>query len=186
MLAAGMVGCAVVSEEEGVSVTVAVAGAAAPVELTEAWLSARSVELLPCPVAFHATDLLLGRPAAADHSVDSLAAVALDAPLDLLASRELSLTPPVGDYCFARLVLEPLSDTGRGAATVGRRVGDAPLSSTRVVWVDLPLGDGLALSARAHTATVVVTADLSRWVAPTTADGLFLSAQDSLTAAVLR
>ncbi len=159
-------GCSVVTEEPGIQVRVVVEGVGQPEGLTEAWAGVRAVSLSPCAVAWHPLDLL-GAPARADHSIDSPASAAFPGVTDLLGDgRQVTLTPPVETYCFARLVLEPSEGDGeRDGASVGAVLPDGAVRSDQVAWLDLPLDPALALSADAPRATLTLGFVLDGWVA---------------------
>jgi len=172
-----LVGCAAVKQEPGLTVDVVLVGAEAPSTLDKAEVSVRSVELVPCQMAWSPLDLL-GSPARADHSIESPTMVAFSGAVDLLAAPTVAtLNPPPDVYCYARAVLEPSGDL---AYTVRAEVDGQDVATDRVAWIDLPMD--LTLHEDHPHAEVVLTFSLSQWpdAAATGSDVLFETARDDV------
>lgn len=142
------------------------------VRLTQAWVTVYGLELLACPEASAA------RPSHGEASPTRLGTPWVEDILRADGERLVvgTLTPPPGDWCTLRVVLEPADEDAEalpaGVDLVGHTVwlagevqvdgaGEAaPLVATSagVRWVDLPLADGLGveLDLEAPTASVDV------------------------------
>lgn len=176
-------GCAATTTQEGLSVDVQVSGHDAPAALGAAWIGLRSVELVACAVAWHPADLLLGRAARADHSLDTPTAASFSTSTELTASgARTTVQPPPGDYCYARFTVEP-QDQGEAheQASLSAELDGILVTSDRVAWLDQPVE--LSLSKARPTAALRLDFDLSGW-AEAAADGpeaLFETAREHVS-----
>lgn len=174
-------GCSSVKQEVGISVDVDLAGEGAPDALLDAWVGVRSVELVPCMMAWSPLDLL-GAPARADHSIEAPTIVGYSGSTDLLGDAvRATLQPPPDSYCTVRAVLEPAgSGTDRDEATVGVALSSGVVSTNQVAWLDLPID--LTLSEDEPEAALTVSFDLSGWpdAAEQGPDALFATARDAV------
>lgn len=185
LLAAAAAGCTVVEQEAGISVSVTVDATDLPAPegpaLDAAWVGIRSVELLPCAVAWHPLDLL-GGPARADHPVDAPTAAAFPGPVDLLSGgTTVRIAPPPDEHCTVRFVLEPLGDeTKAHTASVGAATAAGETLTDRVAWLDLPLA--LTVDEDHPTAALRLSFALADWPAAAAAgpDALFETARSAV------
>lgn len=176
-------GCSATTTEEGLSVDVQVGGHSAPAALEGAWIGLRSVELVPCAVAWRPVDLLLGRPARADHSLDTPTAALFSSSTELTgAGAHATVQPPPGDYCYARFTVEP-QDEGQTheQASVSAELEGTLVTTDRVAWLDQPIT--LSLSKAQPTAVLRLDFDLSGWADAAAAgpDALFETAREQVS-----
>lgn len=159
-----LVACAHVDEKAGTEVHLHMADEAPPALLTEATLSPASLELLECAVSTSPIDWIIPS-ARAHHPTTSATGRHREAPVDLMIpGAELgALSPPAGDYCALRVVIEPLGAAGT-SLTVAQG-GDAAASGTSAgsAWLDLPLSPQLTLDEDNLSAEVHVSAALAAW-----------------------
>ena len=158
--------CSTVDEKGGTEVHLHMADEAPPALLTEATLSPASLELIECAVATSPIDWIIPS-ARAHHPTTSSTGLHLDAPVDrMIPGAELgAISPPAGDYCALRVVIEPLGAAGT-SLTVAQG-GDAAASGTSAgsAWLDLSLSPQLTLDEDHLSAELHVSAALSAWPA---------------------
>lgn len=181
LLALFSTGCASVQQEQGLRVDLFVQGVDAPSELHAAAVSVRSIQLVPCQLAWSPLDLL-GTAAHADHSVESPTTAVFSTSTSLLGmAASAVLHPPPDSWCYARVVVEPLPDAEDSQlVSVLAESAAGSVSSSRVGWLDLPLD--LGLSEDHPTAQVHLSFSLADWPAAADAggDALFETALDAV------
>jgi hypothetical protein len=156
--------CSHVDEKGGTEVHLHMADEAPPALLTEATLSPASLELIECAVSTSPIDWIIPS-ARAHHPTSSATGLHLEAPVDLMTPGAAlgAISPPAGDYCALRVVIEPLGSAGT-SLTVAQG-GDAAAEGTSAgsAWLDLSLSPQLTLDEDHLEAEVHVSAALAAW-----------------------